>query len=135
MLSYSAASSAPPSIAWALIARPSRWHEWAPQLRGAWGLGEPEVRSGARGAARLLGVVPVPAVITRVEPGRVWTWQVGPVTFDHRVEPRGQAGSTIAVDLRSSPPMEALLRVTYGPVVALLVKNLARVAAARARGR
>jgi hypothetical protein len=132
MLSYSAASSAPPSEAWSLMARPSRWHEWAPHLRGAWGLGDPEVRAGARGAARLLGVVPVPAVVTRVDVAAdrmVWTWQVGPVTLDHRVEPRAGGGSTIGVDLRAAPPVEAVLRVTYGPVVQLLVKNLARVAA------
>jgi hypothetical protein len=33
-------------------------------VRGAWGLGSPEVREGAFGFARLLGVIPVPARIT-----------------------------------------------------------------------
>jgi hypothetical protein len=49
------------------MARPSRWHEWAPQLRGAWGLGEPEGAPGARGARSLLVRRARPAVITRVD--------------------------------------------------------------------
>src|SRR3954451_24419344 len=66
MLRYEADSDADPGQAWALLARPGRWHEWAPQLRGAWGLGVPEVQRGASGVAFLLGVVPVPATITAV---------------------------------------------------------------------
>jgi hypothetical protein len=133
MLTYSALADAPPAAAWSLLARPARWHEWAPQLRGAWGLGDPEVRAGARGAARLLGVVPVPARIVSVDRGRSWVWQVGPVRFDHRVEPARDGRSEVAVDICAARPLEALLAVTYGPVVQLLVDNLARVAA-RAQG-
>ena len=70
MLTYTARTSASPERAWALMARPWLWSRWAPHLRGAWGLGEPEVRPGARGAARLLGVVPVPARIVEVDPSR-----------------------------------------------------------------
>lgn len=128
MLTYSAPSVAPPADAWSLIARPGRWHEWAPLLWGAWGLGEPEVRAGRRGAARLLGVVPVPARIVSVDHGRSWVWQVGPVRFDHRVEPAGDGGSRVAVEIFAARPLEALLAVTYGPIVQLLVDNLARVA-------
>jgi hypothetical protein len=127
MLSYEAASAASTDTAWDLMARPSRWSEWAPQLRGAWSLGDPEVELGARGAARLVGVVPVPAVVVAKDPGRSWTWRVGPVELEHRVEPRG-TGCVVAVDLRAPAPLEALLRVTYGPVVAVLVRRLARVA-------
>jgi len=130
VLRYAARSTAAPAEAWSLLARPDRWHEWAPQLRGAWGLAGPdgEVRPGARGAARLLGAVPVPAVIVLVDPGRAWTWRVGPVTFDHLVEPR-TGGCTVATTIRAVAPLEAALSVTYGPVVALLMRNLARVAA------
>jgi Polyketide cyclase / dehydrase and lipid transport len=127
MLSFTATSAAPSDIAWDLIARPSRWSEWAPQLRGAWGLGDHEVALGARGAACLVGVVPVPAAVVAKEPGRSWTWRVGPVELDHRVEPRG-TGCVVAVALRAPAPLEAVLRVTYGPVVAVLVRRLARVA-------
>jgi ligand-binding SRPBCC domain-containing protein len=66
MRSWSADSSAPPSVAWALLSRPDAWPAWSPHVRGAWGLGDGEVRAGAHGAARLLGVVPVPARITEV---------------------------------------------------------------------
>ena len=127
MLIYSAQSSASPEAAWALIARPERWSEWAPHLRGAWGLGEPEVRVGATGAARLLGVVPVPARIVHKRTGRAWTWRVGPVLMAHRVEPRA-GGSVVAVDMSAPRAVEAMLRVSYGPVGAALVRRLARVA-------
>lgn len=127
MLSYEARSAAPPEVAWALVAQPARWHEWAPHVRGACSLGEPEVRTGARGFARLLGVVPVPARVTAKRPGRAWTWRVGPVELVHRVERRGR-GSLVAVDLHAPAPLEAALRATYGPLVAVLVRNLARVA-------
>ena len=56
MRTWTADSEAPAAIAWALMARPGAWSSWAPHVRGAWGLGAPEVRAGARGAARLLGV-------------------------------------------------------------------------------
>jgi Polyketide cyclase / dehydrase and lipid transport len=128
MLSYSARSDAAPERAWELVARPGRWSRWAPHVRGAWGLGAPEVRPGARGAVRLLGAVPVPATVTAKRAGRSWTWRVGLVDIAHRVEPRA-GGCVVAVDLCAPPALEPLLRVSYGPVVALLVRNLARVAA------
>jgi hypothetical protein len=129
MLRYEARSAAAPADAWSLVARPARWHEWAPHLRGAWGLGDGEVAVGARGAARLLGVVPVPAQIVAKEPGRSWTWRVGGVVeMDHRVERRA-GGCIVAVTIAAPGPLEAGLGVSYGPVVALLVRRLARVAA------
>lgn len=129
MLTYTARSSATPEQAWALMARPALWSRWAPHLRGAWGLGDPEVRPGARGAARLLGVVPVPARILEVEAPRQWTWRVGPATLKHRVYAHPAGGSVVAVDIVAPRPVEATLAVTYGPLVQLLVRNLARVAA------
>ena len=131
MLTYEARSLATVEEAWSLIARPGRWHEWAPHVRGAWSLGSPEVRRGARGAARLLGAVPIPARVVAKRAGRSWTWRVGPVDIVHRVAPApGLArGSIVAVDLVAPRALEALLAVSYGPVVAVLVRNLARVAA------
>jgi len=128
MLTYRAASSASPETVWALLARPERWSEWAPHVRGAWRLGSPEVEPGSRGAARLLGAIPVPARITDKRAGRSWTWRVGPLEMVHRVE-RSPVGCVVAVDLRGPRALEPLLRVTYGPAVAALVRNLARVAA------
>ena len=68
MLTYEAACSAPARASVAVPARPALWPRWAPHLRGAWGLGDPEVELGARGAVRLLGVVPIPARIVAKEP-------------------------------------------------------------------
>jgi len=127
MLSYRARSAAPPAQAWSLVARPGRWHAWAPHVCGAWGLGDPEVRVGARGAARLLGAVPVPAVVTAKDPGRSWSWRVGPVLLVHRVTPL-RSGCEVAVEITAPGPLETVLGVSYGPLVTLLVRRLARVA-------
>jgi len=125
MRTYSAHSTATPEAAWALLARPARWHEWAPHIRGAWGLGSPEVRKGSRGAARLLGVVPVPATVTQKQPGRSWTWRVGPIEMDHRVEARG-GGCVVAIDVRAPAGVEQAVGASYGPLIQLLVSSLAR---------
>jgi hypothetical protein len=126
-LSYRAESAAQPERAWELVARPRRWHEWAPHVRGARGLGSPEVEPGASGVVLLLGALPVPARITAKRPGRSWSWQVGPIEIEHRVEPRA-GGCSVVVELRAPAVIAMPLRVTYGPLVAVLVRNLARVA-------
>jgi hypothetical protein len=109
------------------MAQPARWSQWAPHIRGAWGLGDPEVQVGRRGLVRLLGAPVVPALITRKRTGRMWAWKVGPVELTHRVEER-DGGSTVAVDIAAPRPLEASLKATYGPLVQLLVRRLARVA-------
>jgi hypothetical protein len=126
-LRYEARSDALPETVWALLARPGRWSRWAPHIRGAWGLGDPEVEPGAVGAVRVLGLLPVPARIVAKEPGRSWTWSVGPVTILHRVVASG-TGSTATIELTAPAPLEEALRLSYGPLIALLVRNLARVA-------
>src|SRR4051794_1497912 len=75
-------------------------------------------RPGAFGAARLLGVIPVPAKIT-AKSGRSWTWPVGPATLAHRVIDR-ERGCTVAIDLRAPGPLEPLLAATYGPIIQLM---------------
>lgn len=132
MLTYSADCAADPETAWALVARPDRWARWAPHVRGALGLGEPEVRTGARGVALLLGALPVPAVVTAKQPERSWTWQAGPLRVRHRVTPR-PGGCRVAMDVEAPCPLEAIVRVTYGPLIAVLVRNLARVATAESQ--
>jgi len=127
MLRHAVPSAADPAVAWALVAEPRRWHEWAPHLRGAWGLGQPEVRPSALGAARLLGVVPIPAKIAEVEksPARSrWVWAVGPVTIDHEVV-TDHEGCTIVLTCTAPRPIEALIGITYWPLVRRLVDNLA----------
>ena len=127
-LEYAADSSAAPGAAWSLVSEPARWPEWAPHIRGAWGLGSPEVERGRIGAARLLGMIPVPARIVSKTPGREWTWHVGPMALVHAVHPT-PVGSRITMTIRAPRPLEAVLAATYGPVVQLLVRRLARVAA------
>jgi hypothetical protein len=121
---FSARSAARPETAWALMARPDRWSEWAPHIRGAWGLGSPEVRPGALGAVRLLGFVPVPAQIVAKSAGRSWTWRVGPAVLVHRVEPLSSGGCVVAIDVHAPRALTA----AYGPVVKLLLRRLASVA-------
>jgi hypothetical protein len=126
-LTYRAECAAPGGRAWELVARPGRWHEWAPHVRGARGLGSPEIEPGAHGAVLLLGALPVPVRITGKRPGRSWSWRVGPVDVEHRVDPRC-GGCSVIVELRAPAAIALPLRVTYGPLVAVLVRNLARVA-------
>jgi hypothetical protein len=127
MRSWSADSSAPPSVAWALLSRPDAWPAWSPHVRGAWGLGDGEVRAGAHGAARLLGVVPVPARITGTSE-RSWTWRVGLVEMTHRVDDRLHGGCTVTIELRAPGPLEGPIAAAYGPVIAFTLRRLARVA-------
>ena len=127
MLTYEARSDAAPEDVWRLMARPALWPRWAPHIRGAWGLGAPEVQVGRRGLVRLLGAPVVPARITEKRTGRLWAWKVGPVTMTHRVSAAG-GGSTMAVDISAPPPLEAALRASYGPLVQVLVRRLGRVA-------
>ena len=133
MRTFAAESTAPPAAAWILLSRPAAWPAWAPHVRGAWGLGAPEVREGAVGFARLLSVVPVPARIVAKTPGRSWTWRVGEVVeLVHRVEPRPGGGCTVATDLRAPGPLEDALAAAYGPVIAWTMRRLAQRAAWRA---
>jgi hypothetical protein len=125
MRTFAVTSSAPAEAAWRLLARPDDWATWAPHVRGAWGLGEPEVREGAVGAARLLGALPVPARIVSKRPGRSWTWRVGLVEMVHRVDPRA-GGCEVAVDLIAPPPLERALARVYGPVISATLRRLAR---------
>src|SRR4051794_25035834 len=126
MRTWSEDSTGSPRAAWALLSRPQAWPAWAPHVRGAWGLGEPEVSLGATGAARLLGVVPVPARIVAKEAGRSWTWRVGEVVeMEHRVQPRAR-GCTVHIGLRAPAPLEAALAAACGPVIARTLRRLAR---------
>lgn len=125
-MSFEAAAPQDTTAAWALMARPARWPEWAPHLRGAWGLGEPEVEPGRTGAARLFGVVPVPARITAKTAGSEWTWQVGLVRMRHRVEP-----GRVAIDVEAPGALESAVAATYGPVIKWALRRLGDRAAAQ----
>jgi polyketide cyclase/dehydrase/lipid transport protein len=128
MRTFTASTSAPPEVAWRLLARPADWGRWSPHVRGAWGLGDPEVRRGACGAARLLGVVPVPARVTGKRDGRSWSWRVGAVVMTHRVERRAGGGATVAIDLTAPGPLERAVALAYGPLLDVSLRRLAREA-------
>ena len=130
MRTYSAATGAPPEAVWDLMARPDEWGRWSPHVRGGWGLGTPEVREGATGAAGLLGLVPIPARITGKRAGRSWTWRVGLglVEMVHRVEPRAGGGSVVSIDLIAPGPLERVLALAYGPVIDVSLRRLAEAA-------
>ncbi len=127
---------ADPAAAWRLLARPDDWSRWAPHLRGAWGLGAPEVRTGALGAARLLGVVPVPARIVGKRHGRSWTWRVGfgLVEMAHRVAPLAGGGCEVAIDVVAPAPLEQVVASVYGPVIEATLRRLARAAEDQSSG-
>src|SRR5213080_575410 len=96
MRTFTARSTAPPAAAWALLARPARWPEWAPHLGGAWGLGEPEVRVGAL------------------------------VEMVHRVEPAPGGGCEVAIDVIAPGPLEGAVAAAYGPIIGATLRRLAR---------
>lgn len=99
-------------------------------MRGAWGLGDGEVEGSALGAARLFGILPVPARVNIVEKSyerRHWVWSVGLVKLDHEVR-RDPDGCTIVLTCEAPGPLEAVIKVTYWPIVKLLVDRLATVA-------
>ena len=125
---YAADSPAPPAEVWSLMAEPRRWAEWAPHVRGAWRLGAPEVEPSRVGAAKLAGVLPVPARIVAKDPGRSWTWRVGPMTLVHAVHPT-PVGSRVSMTLSAPGPLEPVLAAAYGPVIQAMTRRLARKAA------
>lgn len=127
MVVYSRQAQARPQIAWALMARPDLWHSWAPHVRGAWGLGAPEVHPHTRGAVRIAGGLPVPARITTKRPGASWSWKVGPYEMEHRVKPLGEKACEVSLSVDSAPPLERIFALTYGRAIEPLLGRLAAV--------
>ncbi|CAN5477024.1 hypothetical protein BH10ACT11_BH10ACT11_14790 [soil metagenome] len=127
MLKHERATSASPATVWSLYAEPARWKEWAPQVRSPKGLGDTAVTEGAQGSIRLGGALPVAARIISVDPGRSWSWKVGPVVLDHGVRP-AREGSVIEIGIEAPRALETAMRAAYLPVVRLVLANLARVA-------
>jgi uncharacterized protein YndB with AHSA1/START domain len=121
------AIDAPPTEVWSLIARPDRWHEWAPYVNGAEGLGKPEVEAGAVGEVILPAGLRVGAEILKVVPGRSWAWRVKGLVIHHEVEatPRG---TRLSMTPEGDGPLWAPLALAYRLPTALIARNLARVA-------
>ena len=74
------------------------------------------------------GAAPIPVWITAKTDGRSWDWRVGLVDMSHQVIPRAD-GSEVRIEITAPRAIEAGLRLTYGPLVSVLLRNLARIAA------
>ena len=120
-------TDAPPERVWALIARPERWGRWSPYVRGAMGLGSPEVVEGASGHVVLRGGVRLAARITEVVPNESWSWRVGGLHVRHSVRPAG-TGSRIEHVVEGSSRPWSIAALAYAPIVGLIARNIARVA-------
>lgn len=85
------------------------------------------MQAGRRGVVLLGGALPVPVRIGAVDPGHRWDWRVGPVHMAHEVSAHPR-GCEVRISLSAPGGLENGLRISYGPVITLLVRNLARVA-------
>ncbi|HSJ18179.1 MAG TPA: SRPBCC family protein [Solirubrobacterales bacterium] len=121
---------APVEVVWGLLARPDRWTEWSPHVRGAEGLGSPEVVAGASGHVVLRGGIRLPAQITEVEPGRSWSWEVGGLRVRHAVR-TADGGSLIEHTVGGAAGIWSVAALAYAPIVGLIARNIARVAERR----
>jgi hypothetical protein len=72
----------------------------------------------------LLGVLPVPAMILAKEDGRSWSWLVGTLTIEHRVEPTDQ-GCEIVFEAGAAHDLPVVAAL-YAPVMRLMAARLAR---------
>jgi hypothetical protein len=117
-------AEAPVAEVWSLLAEPGRWHEWSPYVRGAEGLGEPEVEAGATGKVVLLGGVRLDAEILEVVPRRSWTWQVGGLRVRHEVEPTSR-GTRLSIAPEGDGPIWGPASLLYRLPTTLIERNVA----------
>jgi hypothetical protein len=96
-------------------------------VRGAEGLGEPEVEAGAVGKVVLPGGVRIDAEILEVVPGRSWTWQVAGMRVRHEVEPT-PTGTRLSMTPDGSGPFWGPAALLYRLPTALIARNVTRVA-------
>jgi hypothetical protein len=119
--------AARPARLWELVARPDLWSRWSPYVRGAEGLGSPEVEQGARGKVVLRGGIRVPAEILEVSPGRSWSWQVGGIVVHHIVTP-APGGSRLVMSVEPNGTLWTPAALAYAPVVNLIARRVAQAA-------
>ena len=120
-------SNTSPERLWAVVSRPGLWPEWSPYVRGAEGLGSPEVQPGSHGKVVLVGGIRLPAKILEVEAGRSWTWQVGGIIVEHQVMPAPE-GSRLAMPVRPAGGLWKPAAMAYAPMVKLIARRIVRVA-------
>ncbi|RJK93874.1 SRPBCC family protein [Vallicoccus soli] len=119
-----------PDVAWERYARPALWSTWAPQIRAV-ECDAPRLVAGARGSVVAAVPSPVavrlPFTVTDVdEPGRTWSWTVGPrvlpLHLQHGVEPAEGGGSSTWLVLHGPWPVIA----AYAPLARLALRRLVR---------
>lgn len=89
--------AAPASAAWDALADTTLWARWGPSVRAV-DCAEAVVRPGLTGRVRTSVGVRLPFTITTVEPGRAWSWRIGPVpATEHHVAPEGDASCTVSM--------------------------------------
>jgi hypothetical protein len=117
--------SADPNLVWERYADLTRWPTWSPQISrvDAPGL---RLAAGLEGRVRVVGGLPVPFVITAVDPvARRWSWRVSvlgiALNLDHGVEvlPRGSRAT-----LRLVGPLPVV--AAYAPLTRLALRRLTR---------
>ncbi len=128
VLRFEELSAGRPEAAWPLLAEPARWASWAPHIRGAVGLGSPEVQKGRLGVVLVAFVAPVPVLVSDKSDGRFWDWQTGLVKIRHQVEPHAD-GCRLSIEVRAPAPLETAIALTYGPIIGWVLRRLSRVAA------
>lgn len=108
--------------AWAAFARYEHWPTWGPSVTAV----EPasgELAAGDRGRVRTPVGGWVPFRIRSVDPGRSWSWEVGPgiPATTHRVEPLGPRRTRLVFEV-------AWWAAPYTVVCWVALGRLARVA-------
>ena len=124
-VTISARGPAAPDEVWERYARPARWPQWSPQIRGV-DVPVERLSTGTRG--RVIGPLGVAAtfLVERWDDATMrWSWQVwfGPLTLrlDHGVDARGTGSSTF---LTVHGPLPVVLG--YLPVARFALWRLVR---------
>ena len=126
-VTISARGPAAPDEVWDRYARPARWPQWAPQIRGV-DVADERLRVGTTG--RVIGPLGVAAsfVVQRWDDATMrWSWQAwfGPISLrlDHGVDARGTGSSTF---LTVHGPLPVVLG--YLPIARFALGRLVRAA-------
>ncbi len=121
---------ADPETVWQILTDPDAWPRWGPTVSRA-RLDGTAILLGATGRVWTPVAVPLPFVITELEPGRTWGWDVAGIPATrHGVAPRGN-GCRVWM----SAPVWA---PAYLPILAVAlrrIESMARAAANAGPGR
>ncbi|MGJ7441703.1 SRPBCC family protein [Aquipuribacter sp. MA13-6] len=104
-----------PDEAWDRYARPERWSQWSPQVRGV-EMDADVIVAGSAGTVRTLGGAQVQFVVLDVDPrARSWSWRVrvGPVgmVLEHHLQARPEGGTRAEVVIHAAWPVARLYRL------------------------